>query len=64
MKASLKVDLERRARELRGRLEDEEATRGDLRQAGRQALDMADSILQVRSRHTPPATCVCGPECR
>ena len=46
MKASLKHDLEQKAHELKTRLEHEELERDTLRQNGRQALQLADSILQ------------------
>jgi hypothetical protein len=42
----LKRDLEKKADNLRLRLENEEVQRSDLRMAGRQALELADSILQ------------------
>ena len=46
MKVSLKRDLQERAAHLRGRLEEEEQHKGELRKSGRQALERADSILQ------------------
>ena len=46
MKVSLKRDLEKRASELRNRLEVEEQQRQSLRESGRHALELADSILQ------------------
>ena len=39
-------ELEARAKVLRERLEKEEETRGKIREEGRNALSMADSILQ------------------
>ena len=46
MKVSLKHDLTERAGDLRSRLEEEEVEKEHLRQSGRAALSLADSILQ------------------
>ena len=45
MKVSIKRDLEKRADELRLRLETEEDEKVKLRASGRQALELADSLL-------------------
>lgn len=46
MKVSLKRDLQQRADVLRTRLEEEEQQKHTLRESGRHALELADSILQ------------------
>ena len=46
MPKDIKRELEQRVTDLRVRLEDEEVQRNQLRQSGRQALEIADNILQ------------------
>ena len=46
MPRDVKRELEKRAAELRERLEDEEMRRNEFRKMGRQALETADTLLQ------------------